>query len=119
MAGAYSMDLRERVVAAVMSGVPRREVSHQFDVSYSCVNKWVARYQETGSVAPAKMGGYRVPILIGERDFILSCLADKPHITLEELRSCLEKRGYKVCCTTIWHMLQRERMSFKKNTVRN
>jgi len=57
MAGAYSMDLRERVVAAVMSGVLRREVSRQFDVSYSCVNKWVARYRKTGSVAPAKMGG--------------------------------------------------------------
>jgi len=39
VADAYSLDLRKRVVAAVMSSVSRRDMAHQFDVSYSCVNK--------------------------------------------------------------------------------
>jgi len=118
MAGALSDDLRERVVSSVEHGENRRSVSIRFGVSYSSVNKWVSRYRRTGSVSPSKIGGYCRPVLLDEWDFICSCLEDCPHMTLDGLRHRLEEeRGIKVSHVTVWHMLRRGKMSFKKNTL--
>ena len=55
-----SMDLRERVVAAVETGgMSRNQAAVRFGVAPSSAIKWVARYRATGSAAPAKMGGYK------------------------------------------------------------
>ena len=57
---AYSMDLRERVVAAVeVEGLSRRQAAARFGVSYSAAIAWVKRVRETGSVAPSQVGGYK------------------------------------------------------------
>ena len=42
MPGAYSADIRGRVIASVESGSSRREAAEQFDVSPSSAIKWVA-----------------------------------------------------------------------------
>ncbi len=52
----YSVDLRERVVAAFRSGVGRAEVAVRFEVSESSVQRWARRARESGSVAPKPMG---------------------------------------------------------------
>ena len=60
MARPYSLDLRERVVAAVeKGGMSRRRAAAQFGVGISTVINWVRRLRETGSVAPGKMGGHK------------------------------------------------------------
>ena len=59
MSRPYSTDLRERVVQAHLAGEPIRSVAARFGVSVSSVPKWVARYRETGSTAPGKIGGHR------------------------------------------------------------
>ena len=50
-----SNDLRERVVAAMVSGESCRSVAARFGVAVSSVVKWSQRYRATGSVAPGKM----------------------------------------------------------------
>ena len=57
MARPYSLDLRERVVAAVESGRTVRDVASSFGVSVSSVVKWSQRYRATGSAAALPMGG--------------------------------------------------------------
>src|ERR1700739_745995 len=53
----YSMDLRERVVAAVKSGgMSRNRAAKQFGVAVSTAINWVRRLGETGSVAPGQDG---------------------------------------------------------------
>ena len=53
----YSMDLRERVVAAVEAeGMSRHQAAARFGVSYSVAIGWVKRMRETGSVAPGQDG---------------------------------------------------------------
>ena len=74
----YSLDLRERVVSRVESGETVRQVAALFGVSVSSVVKWSLRYRMNGSAAPAKMGGYRRPILEKERGFILARIEEKP-----------------------------------------
>ena len=66
----YSLDLRERVVAAVAAGESCRAAAERFDVSVSSVVKWVQRQRATGSAAALAMGGRRPFALAGERDQI-------------------------------------------------
>jgi len=56
----YSMDLRERVVAAVETGgMSCHQAAAQFGVGVSTAIVWVRRLRETGSVAPGQMGGHK------------------------------------------------------------
>ena len=58
MAKPYSNDLRERAVAAVVTGgLSRRRAAGQFGLGVSTVIRWVRRCAQTGSVAPGRMGG--------------------------------------------------------------
>lgn len=52
MARAYSLDLRERVVAAVVAGVPRAEVMRLFGVGRSTVRRLLRLREQRGSLAP-------------------------------------------------------------------
>jgi transposase len=56
MARAYPIDLRERVVLAVISGQSCRVVASTFGVSVATVVKWSQRLRATGSVAAKRMG---------------------------------------------------------------
>ena len=64
MANAYDMALRERAVTAYEGGEgPYKEVATMFELDHRTLERWVARYRVTGSVAPRpKGGGWRCPI---------------------------------------------------------
>ena len=50
---AYSMDLRERVVAAVDDGMTQDQAAATFGMSVNTVGRYLARRRDTGSLAPA------------------------------------------------------------------
>src|ERR1700685_526529 len=82
MARAYSLDLRERVVAAVAAGGSCRAVAATFQVSVAGVVKWSQRFRATGSAAARKVGGRRPYALAPEREWLLARLAGPPDLTL-------------------------------------
>ena len=84
MAGAYSLDLRERVVAAVASGQSCRSVAKTFMVSDASVVKWSQRQRAVGSPAALKMGGRRPYLVARERDWVPSRIDQKPDFTLRQ-----------------------------------
>ena len=57
MGAPYSLDLRERVVAAVAAGLSREAAADRFSVSRSSVARWVVREAALGSAAASPMGG--------------------------------------------------------------
>jgi transposase len=116
MARAYSLDLRERVVAAVASGQSCRAVAATFKVSVASVVKWSQRQRATGSAAAYKVGGRRPFALAGERGWLLARLAEKPDITLRALGAELAARGIKHFA--VWHFFEHEGISFKKKSAR-
>ena len=118
MARAYSLDLRERVVGAVLRGETCRAVAAAFDVSVASVVKWSQRARATGSPAAKAMGGKRPYLLEGQRGFLLARLSEKPDLTLQALLLELRARGIVVSRDTLWRFLRREKISFKKNAVR-
>jgi putative transposase len=73
MARAYSMDLRQRVVAAVEGErMSCRAAATRLGVAVSTGVKWMQRHRSTGSVAPGQMGGHKPKKLVGaHRDWLL------------------------------------------------
>jgi putative transposase len=114
----YSMDLRERLAAAVEAGESRRSAARRFGVSASIAVKWLQRVQRTGSVAPDRIGGYRRPALEGEREWMLARIAEKPDLTLRALAAELAERGVKAGQYAVWSFFKREGLTFKKNPAR-
>ena len=114
MPKAYSNDLRERAVAAVLQGgMSRNRAAAQFRVAISSVIKWVQRFQETGSVEPDQIGGYRPKLISGEhRAWFLERI--KSDFTLRGLVAELADRGLKVDYRTVWNFVHAEKLSFKK-----
>jgi len=74
MTRAYSMDLRERVVHAVKEEeLSRRQVAVRLNIGISTAILWLQREKATGSLAPAKMGGYKPRKIRGEHhDWLVS-----------------------------------------------
>ena len=118
MARPYSLDLRERVVAAVDAGATCREVASIFNVAVSSVVKWAGRKRSTGSAAARPMGGRRFQKLEPERDWLLSRLAEKPEISMRELAAELSERGICVSHVSVWNLVRRHDQSFKKKRAR-
>jgi transposase len=114
MAKAYSMDLRDRVVAAVRSGMSRHQAAKRFAVSVASVVRWCQLADRTGSAKPGKLGGHRPWLLEGERDFIMGRIAGKPDLTLAALLAEVEARGTVVSLDTLWRFLRHCGHSFKK-----
>ncbi len=119
MAKPYSMDLRERVVAAVEEGgLSRNQAAARFGVAISTAINWVRRYRETGSVAPGQMGGHKPKAIRGEhRAWLLERIKDGD-FTLRGLVAELAERGLKVDYRTMWDFVHAEKLSFKKNRGR-
>jgi transposase len=85
---AYSMDLRQRVVAACDRGEETRDqVARRFGVSIAWVYKLLRRRREADTIAPKPHGGGQPPAFDAEADGRLCrAVADRPDATLEDLR---------------------------------
>ena len=115
MAAPLSQDLRRRLVQAVEQGSSAREAARRFAVSESAAIKLIRRVRETGSTEPARIGGYRRPLLAGHEALLRELTTAKPNITLAEIRAKLTARGIEAgCLTTIWSALRRLGLSHKK-----
>ena len=116
MAHPLSPDLRARIVRAVGDGSSIRQAAARFAVSPSAAIKLMARVRATGRTDPAKIGGYRRPLLAGHDDLLRSLLQSKPGMTLAELKARLAERGIEAGdLSTLWRTLQRIGLTHKKS----
>lgn len=101
-------DLRCRLVRAIEAGSSARGAAWRFKVSASAAIKLVQRVRETGSAAPARIGGYRKPLVAGHENLLRELTGAKPGITLAEIQAELTRRGIRAgSLTTIWAALRR------------
>jgi transposase len=111
----YSLDLRQRVVAAVENGgLSARRAAVQFGVGASTAIRWVDRLRKTGSIRPSKIGGYRPRVIAGEHGRWLSARIKEKDFTLRGLVAELAGRGLKVDYRTVWSFVHDDKLSFKK-----
>jgi transposase len=116
MSKALSVDLRERVVAAVASGSSCREAAARFGVSASSAIRWCALKREAGSVAPKALGGDRRSARVEAHAALILGLVDRtPDITLTEMKAELAEAGVAVGIGTLWRFFERRRITLKKS----
>lgn len=118
MVGAYSEDLRLRLVRYVESGVSARSAAKVFGVSESSAIKWMQRWRSQNSVAPNPVRGHRRRLLDDHAAWLLEVIQTRTDITLVEICAKLAKRGVQVSLWTVWSFYDRHDISFKKNRLR-
>ena len=81
----YSLDLRERVVAALEGGMSTAQAAARFSIGKATAGAWGRLKRSQGDVRPAKQGRPKGSVLDAHEAFILGALQDKPDTTLEEM----------------------------------
>ncbi len=111
----YSMDLRERVMAAIEGGMSTHQAAAVFSIGIATAGTWSRLKRATGDVMPAKQGKPKGSVLDAHGDFIFGLIRAIPDITLEEIAERLaDERGVKVVATAVWKFLDRHDMTHKK-----
>lgn len=85
----YSADLRSRILAAVDGGIPARTVAARFQVSVSYIYKALGRRTATGETEARLQRNHQELKLAAQHDAIKAEVAQRPDVTLNELRAWL------------------------------
>ena len=109
MAGAYSKDLRSRVLAAVEGGETPQAAARRFAVDRSTVYRWTASVRDEGRREAKPMGRGPAPVIGGVVEAAMLDLAGKPsQFSLAEIAARLaEAHGVRVHLTTVHRALRR------------
>jgi transposase len=116
MSKALSVDLRVRVLSAVCAGASHREAGERFGVSAASVSRWRKREREQGKPLPKALGGdRRSQAMEAHGAAILAIIAQKPDITLAEIRDALAQEGVRVSISSLWRFFGRHKITLKKS----
>lgn len=117
MGRAYSMDLRERVVAVYRAGGrTMQQVADELEVGVATVNRLLRRTREQGSPVAFPPGRGPKP-LIGDAEWQLieALLREAPDMTMQEVAWALDERhGLKVSRSTVQKAVQTRNWTRKK-----
>jgi transposase len=116
MSKALSVDLRDRVVAAIESGMSCRQAALRFGVSASSAIRWRVLARTRGDVRPGPLGGDRRSGRIeAHAELILGLVEQKRDATLAELRAGLAEHGVLVGAGSLWRFFDRHKITLKKS----
>ena len=115
MPSPLSVDLRERVVAAVAAGASCHRAAARFGVSVSSAIRWSQRSHQEGHVAPKPMGGDHISKRIeAHAELILATSEQEPRLFLRELRDRLAEQGVQTSTSGLSRFFQRHGITWKK-----
>lgn len=112
----YSIDLRERVAAAVdQQEGSLREIAQLFRVSVSFVVRLLQRRRQAGTLEPKPHGG-APPAALGPEDLrrLAELIREQPDATLKQLK---ERGGFTCSLKTLWFAVRRQNLTFKKKSL--
>jgi transposase len=107
---AYSMDLRQKVIALCDQGKSTGEVADAFNVSPAWVRRLKQHRRERGDIVPRTGGGSRGRKI--DRERLAELVRQQPDATLIELR---DRLGIKVTPWAICKALRELKLTFKKS----
>ena len=95
MGWAYSVDLRERVVAAFdVGGMTDEDAAELFQIGEATVHRWKRLKRETGSVVPKPPRGGGMPPRVApeQYDLVRTMVKEEPDLTVFELAAEFHRR---------------------------
>jgi transposase len=112
---ALSMDLRERIIAAIDNKEgSHRALAQRFKVDLSVITRLLQLRRQTGSIEPRPHGGGKEPTLDHDGlERLRALVQTKPAATLEEMRQDLAING---SIMIVWRGLQKLDITRKKKT---
>lgn len=110
----YSTDLRERVVAAIQSGLKYHEAAERFAVSVASISRWLSRHRRDETVEPAPFGGHKKPTLAAHEARVWALVENEPDLTLDAMVERLARDDVRTSRTTLHRFLQSLGLTRKK-----
>lgn len=110
---AYSMDLRQRVLADCDAGMATKAVAQKYRVCPAFVRRLKQRRRETGTITPRVGRPGPAPALAGQEDRLRELAREHPGLTAAEFR---DRLGVAVSVLTVWRALRRLGLTFKKKS---
>ena len=119
MSKALSLDLRQRVVAAMRDeGLSHRAAAARFGVSAASISRWRALERQSGDLRPGPLGGdRRSHATEAHAGTILRVFEARRDMTIEELRGELASQGLRFGYGTLWRFFARHRLTRKKRPL--
>ena len=114
MMRAYSIDLRQRVLADCDTGLRNDDVARKYRVSAAWIRRLKQRRRETGSLEP-RIRRLPPPRLTAHEERLRELVEQRPDATLEELRQALDVPTSRA---SLCRALQRLRLTVKKKSSR-
>ena len=112
---AYSEDLRERIVAAVESGMNKCEAARVFGVCLNSVKRYVSLKHSTGQLAPKPRAGQKANISGAKVEILRQQIKANPDATLQQHSDQWEQtQGVKLSRSTFSRTLKRHKITYKK-----
>lgn len=112
---AYSQDLRDRALAAHRRGEGAVSIARRLEVSRLWVWRVVRRAETDGVATALKPGRRRRSVLDPLEAEIRGWIAERPDLTLEEMRArLLAEHGVRTAVSNLWRRLDRWGLTFKK-----
>ena len=108
---AYSMDLRQRVIAACDGGLGIAEAARRFSLHRATIHRWLQRCRQTGSIASfGQHTGCKRKLDHDEHPRIAQLVKHDGHMTIAPLQTRL---GQPVRVSTLGRVLRRVGITFK------
>ena len=111
---AYSIDLRQRVLADCDAGLNNDVVARKYHVSAAWIRRLKQRRRESGSIEP-RIRRLPPPRLAAHEERLQQLVERRPDATLEELRQAL---GVPTSPASLCRALQRLHLTVKKKSGR-
>jgi transposase len=116
---AYSIDLREKIVESVRSGVPKSETARRFGVDRATVKRYCKRLEEHGTLEPGRAPGKAPKLDEKARKLLVQDLEERPWAThSQRIEFLVAVVGVKVSEATICRAVKRLSHSRKKEPER-
>lgn len=114
---AYSLDLRERVVKALLAGGSVREVSERFSVSHDTVRRYQLRHEQSQSLSPLPRLGRAPRVPAEEQEAFVAMIRENPNATVLEMSALWQERtGVLLPRATFYDHMRRAGGRFKKES---
>lgn len=113
---AYSMDLRERVLALYDEGLKTKKVAERLKVCPAWARRIKQWRNEGKSIAPRPVGGSKPKLDEAARRELARFVDEQPDATLEELRARIATELHiTISIGALWETLRAMKLSLKKS----